>query len=1182
MKRTCLLFIYIQLLLLPVFLHAQKGATPKTLLWRISGNGLSKDSYLYGTMHLQDKRIFAFSDSLYHYLAKADGYAMEIDIRDLIDSVMQRKLLMGDDDDDDDKSVSGARKSAGDRSSVDSLIRRLRNDKDPESRRQLIKLRENLVRAAVSKGEMPTIMDAWLYNVAQRQGKWLGSVEDVQDQLGLVRNELGKELTEKDLKSSPQQVRVTLEKMIQVYLNKDLDKLYEISYSAFSEEDTDKLFIKRNIKMAHRMDSLSQIRSVFFAVGAAHLPGDMGVIKLLREKGYRVEPVLSSRTLDPEKYIAQLPPVPWKKVEDEEKTYWIEMPTDASTMSALNDQMHIRYSLDVSTMTFYMAASMEAGNSISEERMMEAITKNKKGEALSNKKIINGGLKGVEGDMRNSSAYVRIQFLYKPGRVYVLAAGGAKYSQLKNPEVARFFTTFKPRETPAVAPVTAWVTHTMANKGVSVEFPRKPKMNKSLEKKAEGTNWSFSIYDYVDVKNDVYFMLQVRDLKEALYLDGDSSFFTLFKGNISGVIDSITVDKMGTYQGFPAYYLDGYSEEKSVRYRTLNVARGNRVYSLLTGGADDDASKAIMDRFMTSLKLLPYASVPREQQNFSEGNFSTTATAPFHLYNDKKDEEESDVTATGQENNYLHYVSFDPLEVVSYEVVKWPMSKYFWAKNDSSFYAFYSKNYIGWNDSVLQKKPVENGSHPGMEWVVKQEGSHILKKLRILRNADTAYVIISFLPKHYINEKRHQGFFEDFRIIRDAKNSGDLYKNKAALLLKDLKSADSATGAKALDAMYNAPFEASDLPLLHKAYMEKYPDDTLDGYYTRRSRLQYAIESLKDKSTVDFVRKNYSKFKGDREPLKVEMLNMLMEIKTKESYALLKDLLINQTPAKTGDRILSSSMSDSLELALTLYPEVLKLSANNDFSKEIIRMTNTMLDTNLITLASIQPYTAGLYKSTGEVLSQLKAKDSASIYGYQERPRIDLLRRLKTKEAFDLLQQYTQLPEPGIRLYSAMTLLHNNQEVSPAVFQQLAASVYYRRDLYDSLSDNGWLRFFPEQYATQLALAESDIYNAAADDEMPQLLELVAEKQWLYKGELKKFYLFKVIYESGLDEDGEEEEEGTAYLGIAGPYSLNGKDLSRHKNITGLFTTEAFDAGKIEELFQAYLDEIASYESDDE
>ena len=73
----------------PVHLSAQDTSS-KTLLWRISGNGLQKPSYLYGTMHLKDRRLFFFGDSVYKSIEASDGFAMEIDPNELIDSLLAK------------------------------------------------------------------------------------------------------------------------------------------------------------------------------------------------------------------------------------------------------------------------------------------------------------------------------------------------------------------------------------------------------------------------------------------------------------------------------------------------------------------------------------------------------------------------------------------------------------------------------------------------------------------------------------------------------------------------------------------------------------------------------------------------------------------------------------------------------------------------------------------------------------------------------------------------------------------------------------------------------------------------------------------------------------------------------------------------------------------------------------
>lgn len=57
-----------------------QGASDNQLLWKITRKGSKKVSYLYGTFHSNDPRIFRFSDSLYAALEKSSTYVLEADI----------------------------------------------------------------------------------------------------------------------------------------------------------------------------------------------------------------------------------------------------------------------------------------------------------------------------------------------------------------------------------------------------------------------------------------------------------------------------------------------------------------------------------------------------------------------------------------------------------------------------------------------------------------------------------------------------------------------------------------------------------------------------------------------------------------------------------------------------------------------------------------------------------------------------------------------------------------------------------------------------------------------------------------------------------------------------------------------------------------------------------------------
>src|SRR5450631_2972012 len=49
-----------------------------SLFWEITGNGLKKPSYLFGTMHVSSKMVFHLSDSFYLAMKNVDAVALEL------------------------------------------------------------------------------------------------------------------------------------------------------------------------------------------------------------------------------------------------------------------------------------------------------------------------------------------------------------------------------------------------------------------------------------------------------------------------------------------------------------------------------------------------------------------------------------------------------------------------------------------------------------------------------------------------------------------------------------------------------------------------------------------------------------------------------------------------------------------------------------------------------------------------------------------------------------------------------------------------------------------------------------------------------------------------------------------------------------------------------------------------
>ena len=81
--------------------------------------------------------------------------------------------------------------------------------------------------------------------------------------------------------------------MLKYYLDQNLDSLSANDDDAKKSEKFYKaLVIDRNARMAERIGEFIKKQPTFIAIGALHLPNDVGVIALLRKKGFTVEPVL--------------------------------------------------------------------------------------------------------------------------------------------------------------------------------------------------------------------------------------------------------------------------------------------------------------------------------------------------------------------------------------------------------------------------------------------------------------------------------------------------------------------------------------------------------------------------------------------------------------------------------------------------------------------------------------------------------------------------------------------------------------------------------------------------------------------------------------------------------------------------------------------------------------------------
>jgi uncharacterized protein YbaP (TraB family) len=322
-------------------------------------------------MHLTDRRLFFFSDSLYNALEQSEGFAMEIDPAEMMDSVFSRMS--------DDKSPllkellnEGKYKKIGKK-----LESKLGVPADKITRKKMIEARRNSIYKKRKQDDMKTVVDLYLYDLALRMDKHVGGIEDVSDQMDIF-DEMGGgvdiDQLIKDI-NDEESLEKYKEKMIAVYVKQDISAISKMVSPAASDFLS---LIKRNIKMARRMDSLAHIRNSFFAVGAAHLPGDSGIISLLRQKGFIVEPVNSVNKVVPEKYVVAKKKINWQTVVGSDSVYTIEMPGKPSDMNMFGDELKFKVYVDMANQNkVFMSSAIfipEGDSAIVYERMQRSFS----------------------------------------------------------------------------------------------------------------------------------------------------------------------------------------------------------------------------------------------------------------------------------------------------------------------------------------------------------------------------------------------------------------------------------------------------------------------------------------------------------------------------------------------------------------------------------------------------------------------------------------------------------------------------------------------------------------------------------------------------------------------------------------------------------------------------------------
>jgi uncharacterized protein len=286
-KRNFIVTLFVMSFMVGV--HAQ-------LLWKVSGNGLSKPSYLFGTHHLIERDQINGFDKILDLAGQQDAVVGEMNMGNMLgmEIKMMKGMMMKD-------STEKQLMSEADYALVDAELKdvmKMGMNKLGKIKPMMVSTMYSLMIYAKINNlkKQPEAVDILFQKKARKQKKKIIGLETIEQQMDILLNSMPlkrqADLLVKEVKEKEKGVEL-LKKMNEAYLAGDLQAI-----EALNNEDDDmsadekKIMIdNRNANWINQLNALMPTKSCFIAVGCMHLVGETGLIGQLKKSGFTVEAV---------------------------------------------------------------------------------------------------------------------------------------------------------------------------------------------------------------------------------------------------------------------------------------------------------------------------------------------------------------------------------------------------------------------------------------------------------------------------------------------------------------------------------------------------------------------------------------------------------------------------------------------------------------------------------------------------------------------------------------------------------------------------------------------------------------------------------------------------------------------------------------------------------------------------
>ncbi|MFB2120847.1 TraB/GumN family protein [Parapedobacter sp. 2B3] len=1059
-----------------------------TLLWQINGNGSKAPSYLFGSAHVKDNRAFQFSDSVMLALDACDLFALELHPDSAVRAALayRQKIKLHP------KNHQLTSEQAAE------VIKRYEAEYGHTPDSSILNnplLIEHLMRPVASKpDDRISTVDTYLLGIALTRHKHLRGLEHIDDlstRFGADKSLSGLFTDDKGTHDA------MLEEVLSAYGTGDLDKLWRV-IGRYATADT--TLKRRNVEMTESIIQLMDEGSLFAVAGVAHLPGEQGIIALLRNAGFTVRPVEATFTGLAGQYAVDVSAMRWHPVKDSIYAYQIDLPPghfhyERSGLSSSLQYMDLinASELHVSTRIVGPAGTIDADEYLEQE--LDRYVATKKVSLLKRRFFKKNGIPALEMEMRVGRNYERAQVFIRDNIQYTLSL--LYTSEKVDPALpSRFFDSFAllpfaPHDTPQAIfkhPVGAFEIRfpTIPEKTVSElenpNFPNHEPLKLHLFSAFDREKHALYVVRYSDFPTGMYLM------NKEIAIDGliqHAVGLGELIGTTNEVVRAGLVGKAAAIKS-----KDGGLVDMEV------FTRGNRVY-LLMRNSISGIRPVNDDHFFSSFNILPI-----EPTTFHPYALAAVATeVPGTPVIQPADPDDTSPIITTSQSAY----TFDPNSGTVYGMENLIFAAF--AKFDvDTFYSDIINNMLDDDDAIVEDLDIIIDGQPGKEYHTERAVAGTGNRIRMWVSGDTFIILQALGSRAHIHGSETDRFF-DKAYATPNNPSFDAHTSKAAAIIRDLRSADTAAQSQAHQALhYYYTFDSTEVVYLREALGYSYADDDSVSQNTRRQLIS-ELATLRDRESAPALQ---GLFDDDSTsgPIKAAVLEHITTLDSTTFDWYFNTLTTNPPTEPNWNYALLSPLYDSLSYVAQHFEQLAPLLDVDHYRPYILSLATSMVHAD--TLASRRLSNAAKVHLTQHALSDLDTflnqlgqtdvyPNYGAMYSY-----LNLLPEFGTAASVQAFTTPLLTLEDNIQLQASAVAacIRTGIRVTDEILYARLDDLSTRREILTAFHRVGQLDQVPVVYFTNEAIAALSLFDYAVNyydyPESANLLGLLSQGEDSY------------------------------------------------------------------------------------